>query len=92
VNVEGFRHYLQLEHSNRSGRRYSAKMASDCISRCRRVETITGQDMDDLVKGKAPEAILRLIDRCCGESIGRGSLRDLNSATRRYAEYRKLSA
>jgi len=92
MNADGFRLYLQEQHSSRAGHSFSPKVASDCVSRCRRVETVTGEDLDDLVKRNTPEAVADVIDGCRDPTVGPRVLSDLKAAARRYHEYRHQSA
>lgn len=92
MNVDAFRTYLEERHQSRNGTPFSPKVASDCISRCRRVEAIIGMDLDRIVQDHAPEDVAKLIEARRDESVGSRVLRDLQTAARRYCEYRQLEA
>lgn len=90
MKVEEFRLYLQEKYVGKNGSRISKKAAGDCISRCRRVESIIGKDLDEIIKKNTPEGIKSLLKARIDQSEGSRLLNDLHSATLRYDEFRRV--
>lgn len=87
MDADGFRTYLENVHAGQNGRPLSSRAAGDYVSRCRRVEALLGTDLDR--SGQSLEAIVRRIDAL---DDGKANVRvkgNMQTAVRRYSEYRQ---
>ena len=86
MNDTGFRTYLEQDHASDAGKPLSPAAAGDYVSRCRRVEKLLGCDLDS--DGPTAEAIAARIE-AHPDTTNAAVLRDLQTAVRRYFEFRQ---
>ncbi|WP_144037342.1 hypothetical protein [Sphingomonas sp. TZW2008] len=86
---EHFRRFLESSHVGPGGRPLSKRAAGDYVSRCRRVETLLGCDLDH-VDGR-PEHLAARIESKAGD-IATAGIHSLQTAARSYIAFRQAVA
>ncbi len=89
VRDEHFRRFLETSHVGPSGRPLSERAAGDYVSRCRRVESLLGCDLDQ-VDGR-PEDLATRIESKAGD-LAISGIRSLQTAARSYIAFRQAVA
>src|SRR5260221_11523358 len=88
---EFFEFLVRTYRGPRFGRPLSAAAADDAVSRCRRVESALGDDLDQLLRRVPLETVLEYLDG--GVRVARfhsnegDGKKDLRSAVRKYASF-----
>lgn len=87
MDADRFRRFLERDYPGAKGTPLSARPISDYISRCRRVETLLGIDLDR-EKG-SPEHVVRRIEGLSDSIVNVRVKRGLQTAVRCYFEFRR---
>ena len=89
MRYEQFRRFLETTYAGPSGKPLSSGAAGDYASRCRRIEELLGCDLDQ--EGGDGDALATRIEARAGDLATTG-VRSLQTAGRRYVEYRQATA
>jgi hypothetical protein len=89
---EAFRSWLSEAYSARGGR-LTRKAVSDVLARSKRVETLLGDNLDNLLKAHSIDHLKAALAKALAKSRGyRSATYDLTAAISRYEEFRKAAS
>lgn len=89
VKHEHFRCFLENSHEGPTGHPLSKRAAGDYVSRCRRVETLLGCDLDEI--DARPEDLANRIESMA-DDLATAGIRSLQTAARAYIAFRQVTA